>query len=654
MPPPIRINTFGGATPAIDDRLLADNAAAESINSWLFSGRIEPVHSLVPVHTLADPNALSVFRVPIGDPGIDNMVDSYWLEFDNQNVRVIRSPIVGQDDDGRYYWADGQYPKMLTGTQIMQINAKVLGAWSATVTYEVNQAVTSAGVTYVAIQAGINHPPATSPAFWIVKPTPIKLGVPPPHAAPVLTASGGVSTTNVTVTYTYTWVASNGEEGPPAPPASITNKLDAIYHLTLTAPNTTESDARQLTKTRIYRSVVSAQGVATFYFVAEIPITTLTYDDNHATATDAVIIANETLQSWFYFPPPADFQQLVPMANGMVAGFRNNEVWFCEPYYPHAWPVQYVIGVDAKVMGLGVYDQSLIILTQGQPYAATGVDPSAMALSKIQPLEPCTAMLSIVNTPTGVLYSSPNGLINITPSGAQNLTLKMLTKDQWNETMNLTSISAAILSQGYYAYSIATGGVFQVDAFQNETNLTGTGTAAFAIESFFGTRPGLYIALNDQRIAFTVLDPTPSEIQNVITDIFSGEILQIRDHVVYVVDIRQQKPYAAYRWRSKIFAFTYPLNLGAAKIYWTPPALPATAPPGATSADTVFRVFAGDTADQISSGLPLRFAQNLARNAQMFRLPSGYKAMYWQFEVEGAHIIDAIHVAQTPRELRQV
>src|SRR5262245_13063887 len=147
---------FGGEIPAVDNRLMPETQGAIATNTWLLSGRIEPVHALVSLHTCAA-GTRSVFRLPNTTPDIDQMSNSSWLEFQNQNVRVIRSPVTGQDDDGRYYWADGLYPKYMTGTMIKQVNATMKGAWSATTNYNVNDGVTSGGVTYVAIQAGINH-----------------------------------------------------------------------------------------------------------------------------------------------------------------------------------------------------------------------------------------------------------------------------------------------------------------------------------------------------------------------------------------------------------------------------------------------------------------------------------------------------------------
>ena len=87
-----KFENFGGEIPAVDPRLLPEQMAAEAFNTWLFSGRVEPMHALVPLYVPRDAACRSWFRLPKGHPGIDYMTESYWLEFQNQNVRVIRSP----------------------------------------------------------------------------------------------------------------------------------------------------------------------------------------------------------------------------------------------------------------------------------------------------------------------------------------------------------------------------------------------------------------------------------------------------------------------------------------------------------------------------------------------------------------------------------
>jgi hypothetical protein len=262
-----------------------------------------------------------------------------------------------------------------------------------------------------------------------------------------------------------------------------------------------------------------------------------------------------------------------------------------------------------------------------------------MVLSKIQPMEACTSRRSIVSTPNGVLYSSPNGLINITPAGASNVTLKTTLKGQWSDRLALQSLHASIISEGYYCYAASETGAFQANAFQD---------GAFQQGNNAGNRPGAYISLNDQRMGTTVLDPELQEVHNVITDLFNGETMVLRGGVVSLVDIRVKAPYAKYRWRSKIFTLPYLQNLAAAKVYWTPQDQTTMPEP------TVFRVLAGDRATATDNGLTLRYERELPRSGEMMRLPSGYKALYIQVEVEGYAIIDAIHLAQTAHELRSV
>jgi hypothetical protein len=604
-----RVENFGGEIPAIDNRLMPDNQAAKSVNTWLLSGRIEPLHSLVPIHTCVNPATRSVFRLPIATPSVDNMINSYWLEFENQNVRVIRSPVSGLAENGRYYWADGIYPKYMTGNMIKNANAT----------------------------------PPVAPYL------PYKLGIPAPTTAPIVATAGGVSTINQTRVYAYTWVSNLGEEGAPSPPTLHTGKLDDTWTITVFAPLPADTANRNLTHTRIYRSVTSVQGVASYFFVAEIPIATLTYAD---TLSDAQITLNEQLQTVGWDEPPADLQGLISLPNGMVAGWRENEVWFCEPYRLHAWPLRYMISVPNDIIGLGALGQTVIILTEGSPWAATGIDPSSMALSIIQPLEPCTARLSIVNTPNAVLYCSPNGLINITAAGAQNVTKDIILKDQWAKTLNLDSVCAAILSQSYYAYSITESHVFQADTFQVVETAAAGDQYAFQEQSHFGTRPGIILWFSDARIALTELNPGNIEVINLITDIFNSEVMTVRksetsNPVVYLVDLRNEQSQAKYIWRSKMFKTDYLSNLGAAKVYWTPAVQPA-------QGDTVFRMYAGADSQEIEDGLKLRFEQKMTQSGQMFRLPSGFKSLYWQFEIEGYAFVDAIHVASSPRELRAV
>ena len=581
-----RFEKFGGQMPIYDERLLPADNAAYSENAYLQSGSLEPLAADISIHTLADPNARYAYRIPINNPGIDNMVDSYWLEFDDPNTTCVRSTIM-TSDGGRYYWASGSGPPGYTVRQRVIDNLAV---------------------------------PGSAP--------PLLLGIPRPETAPGVTVTGGAAPTG-TRAYVYTWLSAYHEEGQPSPPTVATGNQSGVWHITMTAPLAGDTTNRDLAYTRIYRTETGSDGSVAFFFVVELPIATLTYDDS---IPGDIVVNSGIMQSDDWAPPPPTLKGIVSMPNGMMAGWTQyNEIWFCEPYQAHAWPVKYMLTVDAPIVGFGTIDQNLMILTNGQPYVATGVHPAVMTLRKVQPLEPCTSQGSIVSTPQGVVYTSNNGLILIGPAGGQNLTAKLIRKDQWMRLINLQTIHATYFMEGYYCYSSAIDGVFQADSFQVAD--------AFQVPDFTGTQIGAHIALTDDRLGYmTITCDSPT--YNVMLDAWTGETMVIRSGQVFHVDRREYLPRQSYKWRSKLMQLGYKENLAAAKVFFDQP---NGTPPDV--GPTVFRMYVDGR---------LRYTYPLTVSGQQFRLPSGFQADTYQFELEGQLLIHNLQVASSARELRQV
>ena len=135
------------------------------------------------------------------------------------------------------------------------------------------------------------------------------------------------------------------------------------------------------------------------------------------TQTDAVIALQLQLPATNYFPPPTNLEGLLVMPNGMVAGFVDNEIWFCEPYYLHAWPPGYTITTDFPIVGLGLTSGVVVACTAANSYIAAGTSPGQMSMVKCAPPDPCLSRGSIVSTDDGVFYESTNGLIRLTNTG---------------------------------------------------------------------------------------------------------------------------------------------------------------------------------------------------------------------------------------------
>ena len=565
----LKFDKFGGQIPAIDERLLPPENAAYAQDAFLQAGRLEPLAADIEIHVLANPLARHAFRIPKENPGIDNMSDSYWLEFTDPETSVVRSPVTNAD---RFYWANRQ------GVPGYNTKARIA---------------------------------AGDPALI--------LGIPRPAVPPGVTPVGGAAPT-VTRGYVYTWVSSLGEEGQPSPPTVIVGNVTATWNLTFTAPTVPDTTGRLLATTRIYRTEVGLSGEAGFFFVDEIPIGTLVYAD---TKTPAQVASAEQLQSEDWSGPPSDLIGLVSMPNGMIAGWRANEIWFCEPFRPHAWPVKYMQTIEAPIVGMGTIDQNLMVLPAGQPYVASGIHPSVMALRQVQPLEPCTSRNSIVSTPNGVLYTSNNGLILIGPGGGVNLTYDIIRKDEWLRLSNLQTIAATYFMNGYYFFSGAIEGVFQTDPAPTE-DAWDTFDNFVQVENFLGTESGLHISLGDNRLGvMTVTSDDPTF--NVLLDIYTGETMVLRNGRIYHVDRRNYAPRRSFVWRSKVF-------------YGPPNGPPPDGP-------TTFRMYADGV---------LRYAQPLPPSGKMFRLPSGQRYQTMQFELEGQNMIFNMQIASSAHELRQV
>lgn len=425
----------------------------------------------------------------------------------------------------------------------------------------------------------------------------------------------------VTRAYVYTYVSAYGEEGPPSPPTVATGNVGETWPITVTPPTNSMKTGRALAKTRIYRTITSSSGVATYFFVAEIDITETGYADAFE---DSDISGNNQLASSGWTPPPA-LKGVVAMPNGILAGWTGNEVWFCEPYRPHAWPAAYQVAVDYPIVGLGVVGQTLVICTTGYPWTATGARPSTMSLSKIQSYEPCISRNSILSTPEGVYYASPNGVVLCVPGATKNVTISLINQAKWNTLLDPSKISAARFSTSYLAFE----------------------------ERATGASAGVLLDVNNTRVAYNILTQ-PAPVTSFQVDVWSSIPLYIQSGKVYAIYPPDANDVQPYKWRSKLFQYVYPTNFGAMKVYFT---VPASAPTPSSTLTSGLNMTLGANMYglvRVYADGALVFARELRVSGEDFRLPAGFKATQYQIEVEARVIIHNIQLASSSRALRDV
>jgi hypothetical protein len=588
----LKIQNFGGMVPAVDSQLLPQASASFAENTWVHTGAVQGYKRLKKIYTPASTGTQKVFRVPISKPDADRIPNSYWLEFPSPHTDVIRSPTSGDQFD-RYYWASPvDRPRYNSRTRIA----------------------------------------AGDPALI--------LGVPAPTVAPGVSVTGG-SVPLESRAYVYTWVTAFGEEGPPSPPTVVNANGSGTWNITMTAPDSGATTGRLLDKVRIYRTVSGVGGETDYFLVTELTIATTTFADNIPK-----VVGNRIIQSLFWTEPPLDLQGFVSMPNGIIASWRNNEVWFCEPFRPHAWPVPYQLSVDSRIVGCGVVGQTLIVCTEGAPYAITGVNPGSMSQSRLAEFQPCTSRGSIVSLPMGVAFASPNGLVLCAAGMAQVITEQLLQKEDWYDLLRLPTVEAALFNGGYYAYGSTAIGCFSD---------TGFDTDAFLQLDYSGAFSGAYIDPNDARVAVSKLTQ-PVPVRNVYTDIWTSEVFILRDDGLFWLDQTRacEEPRQPYKWRSKIFETPNQKNFEAMRVYIsTHRCTPELPPTRNTNLIQTLQPNQWGLVRLYADGV-LRMTREIRESGEMFRIPSGFKATFWQVEVEARVRLQSIEIATTAKELGRV
>ena len=600
--PFLNLSGFSGVFPRTGPTNLAPNQAQIARNVKLQSGELRPWREPLAVYTPANNNVKTIYRFK----GPDNL-DPIWLTWTN-DVDVVAGPVADTTDYRLYYTGTGMTPRKTN--------------WN------------------LATGNGLGVAPFPN-AYY-------EMGVPAPTGAPTVTAAGTCTAPTEPRAYVYTYVTTFGtvfEESAPSPAGTVTCNTsgDSVTVTGFTAPPTGNYN---FTHRRIYRSVTGSSST-NYQLVAQITIATTTYVD-----TKSVTELGVVLPSLYFTPPPSGLQGLVSMPNGILAGFVGNQIWFCEPYLPHAWPSNYMLTTEFPIVGLGVFGNSLFVGTTKNPYLVTGTFPGSMMQEKMSILQPCISKKSIVSDQFGLVYASPNGLVSIGPGTQDVVTTGLFTRDEWTALAPETMIGA-IYNNMYI-------GFYKTD----------------------GVTKTLVIVRNDNPPLITLdADASAVFIEHTSGSVF---IVSESDNKIYKLDADPLNN-KLFEWKSKKFVLPRPMNFAAMKVqadfdymddddaYQTARALVL-----ASNAALFPNDLAGEVDDTplnqydvngsklayVPSEVDNRFVNVIvyADGVQVFnanitdqepiRMPGGFKAYVWEILFTGNVPVRAFHMATSMTELR--
>jgi hypothetical protein len=600
----LKISAFAGIAPRVGVALLKDNEAETAINTKLYSGELRSWNKPNEVTGSSNlaVNALSMYKHK------DSSGGDLWLSW-TTDVNVVPSPIFDTGENPIYFTGSGT-PKKTNSSLAETGSAPFPGDY-----YE--------------------------------------MGVPAPTAAPSVSAAGGSGTAESRV-YLYTYISTFGtieEESAPSPASSVLSVLPGgtvtVSGLGTAAP----AGDYNITKKRIYRAV-SGTSTTIYLKVADVLIGTASYSDT-STATQL----GGALESSNYNPPPSDLQGIASMANGILVGFRENEIYFSEPYVPHAWPAEYSLTVEYPIVGIGCYGESVVVATQGSPFVISGSTPLSMSQAKIPLFEPCISKRSIVSDDTGVMYVSPNGIVKISQGFAGVSTSSLFTRDEWQRKKPATMLGAVLDGAYYLFWEDVTLGIERCLILdRNEVASALTETTVHTKAVFVDpTSAQLYFSVNSK---VNEWEGNPNSL-------------------------------LPYEWLSKLFIFPRPLNFSAlqleanfedvdlanalisenAEIIAANQALFASGVDlmGTLNSHVVNGMYVNgslmaETLDEVSGRFiqlsiycgGVLVATKQVSDRKTYRLPSGFKSDRWQFKITGNVPLKSIKFAETAKELSQL
>jgi len=529
------INAYFGYRPGTAPRLLRPGQAVQAVNADLRDGNLVAFGGLMQEATLTKAGTLqTLFRW-----------GSTWFSW-TQDVDVVLGP-VANDTENRVYWTGEGAPKM----------------------------------SYAGLATGGGGTDYPTGSYDI--------GVPAPTSAITATVTGTATDPNSTPeyrTYVETFLSAKGEEGPPSPiSAQVTWRDGQSVDLTNLNPN--PGGNRNLNRRRIYRTDVGATA-AEFQLVDTIDIATTTYTDTVATTN-----LGDVLASAEWDPPPSDLAGLTAMPNGILAGFRNNEVCFCEPFLPHAWPVAYRQQSTDDIVGLGAFGNTLLAATTSYPLLLSGAHPASMGMVKGEVPFPCVAKRALVDLGYSIIYPGPKGPV-VGDTNGMRLLEGIWTPDQW-AALNPTSMHAYRLFDRWLVfYDNGTPGAFLLDPAGQR--LTDIDLGATVTAGWTAPDTGTFYAV------------VGSDVQS----FGAGAALTAR-------------------WRSGEVLMPHPVNLGFGQL--EADAYPVT-----------LRLY-GDGALQVTQSVV---------SSRVFVLPLGYEARSYEVELEGTASIGRLKLAESAEELNSL
>jgi len=339
------------------------------------------------------------------------------------------------------------------------------------------------------------------------------LGVPKPSAALTVAVAGtGDGVIGDSVTYMYTFITDWGYEGEPSDP-STTYDVEGGEYTVLSDFEIPVPTGYNIVGIRIYRNSTTSDnqgiwrfgselmtGVSADYITpAEITANSSQWEDQDSVTSELTLAADlgEAIQCEYYIEPPSALSGLISLPNGVVAAYREKEIYISEPFIHYGFPDDYVARTEFDVKSIGHYGNTIVVGTEGRPYKINGYDPQALQIDHLPDPQSCLFTRAMVSGSGFVLYITPDGLYRISDNGNDLVTKSIFTKEQWKTLLTTSTaydktVVAFLYDSKYYGFFQGTADGFIIDFDSDYQNY-----AEFSLDSTYSVYGGYHDEIDD-------------------------------------------------------------------------------------------------------------------------------------------------------------
>lgn len=307
-----------------------------------------------------------------------------------------------------------------------------------------------------------------------------------------------------------------------------------------------------ITTKYIYR-LNTGTATARYQYVDQITATQTTYSDSKTDTELGEILRTGYGDYAYWSPPSQSLSGIVSLPGGVLAGFVGKDVYFSEPYFPHAFPEEYILTLDATVIGLGVMENNLVAATDAHPYIITGSHPESMTPIKMPTSLPCVSKRGVAAFPKGVLYPSTSGLVLVSEGRADITTDGFFRKQEWAVYYPSTMIGAFHDGKyfAFYDEGALGGGALVIDFKNSYVTTIDLGSTVDTVYA-----PAVFIDQKTDDLYYA-----KQVLQSTNPDVYSSEVYQWEGDAT--------QAFSNFIWETKQYNHQGRLRYNYARIFFT-------------------------------------------------------------------------------------